>query len=130
MNIKVVWDNSEHTILRYVFPENWSREEYEAADEEASKMLSNIRKPVGALVELPSHFVIPPQTVQPGKYFITVRHPRIYMTVIVGLDPVALTLFNTFKLMHPELSEFIDTAMTLSEGRRLLTENYPTVSAR
>lgn len=130
MAIKVVWDNSEHTILRYVFPENWTREDYEAADAEAGAMLSTVRQPVGALVELPGSFIIPPQTVQPGKYFITVRHPRIYMSVIIGLDSVALTLFNTIKLMHPELSEFVDTSINLAEGRRLLMENYPTVSSR
>jgi hypothetical protein len=130
MSIKVVWDNSDRTILRYIFSEHWTREEYEAADEEAWEMLDKVRQPIGALVELPSEFVIPPQTLQPGKYFITIRHPRIYMTVLVGLNPIALTLFNTFRLMQPETTDFVDTAATLSEGRKLLTENYPTVSAR
>jgi hypothetical protein len=130
MGIHVLWDNSERTTLRYVFSENWTREEYELADEEASKLLDKTRHPVGALVELPNGFSIPPLTLQPGKYFITIRHPRIYMTVLVGLDPAAQTLFSTLKLMQPEIAAMIDTARTLEEARKLLTENYPTLGAR
>jgi len=85
VNISVVWDNDEKTILRYVYGKNWNWADFHSAAKEAYQMLDAVDHKVNVIMDFQNAQLIPQGAItNVQRAFSTQRHPNINMTVIVG----------------------------------------------
>ena len=85
MNISVVWDNDEKTILRYIYGKNWNWADFHTAAKEAYQMLDEVDHKVNVIMDFQNAQLVPQGAItNVQRAFSTRRHANINMTVIVG----------------------------------------------
>ena len=85
MNISVVWDNDEKTILRYIYGKNWNWADFHSAAKEAYEMLDTVEHKVNIIMDFLNAQLVPQGAItNVQRAFSTKRHPNINTTVIVG----------------------------------------------
>jgi hypothetical protein len=85
VNISVVWDNDEKTILRYIYGKNWNWADFHSAAKEAYEMLDTVEHKVNIIMDFLNAQLVPQGAItNVQRAFSTKRHPNINTTVIVG----------------------------------------------
>ena len=85
MNISVVWDNEEKTILRYIYGKNWNWNDFHSAAKEAYQMLDAVSHKVNIIMDFQNAQLVPQGAItNVQRAFSTRRHSNINTTVIVG----------------------------------------------
>jgi hypothetical protein len=85
MNIELVWDNDEKTILRYIYGRSWTWADFNTAAKEAYEMLDAVEHKVSIIMDFQNANIIPQGAItHVQRAFSTPRHANISTTVIVG----------------------------------------------
>ena len=85
MNITVVWDNDEKTILRYIYGKNWNWTDFRKVAKEAYQMLDTVDHKVNIIMDFQNAQLVPQGAItNVQRAFSTRRHANINVTVIVG----------------------------------------------
>ena len=96
MNIEVVWDNEEKTIVRYVFEPTWTWDQFYAAREIAREMFATVPHKVGVIMDAPQDVLIPAKILVQGRKALKDRPEQIAFVAFVMGNTVARTLVNSF----------------------------------
>jgi hypothetical protein len=95
MNIDVIWDNDEKTIVRYRFKPRWNWGDLHVAMKEASALVDTVTQGVDVIMDVTSASLIPSGAIsQAQKAFATVKNPRIGTTVVVSSSVFAQALVS------------------------------------
>ena len=85
MNIEVVWDNDQKTILRYIYGKSWTWADFNSAAKLAYDMLDTVDQKVSVIMDFQNANIIPQGAItQVQRAFSTPRHANIGTTLIVG----------------------------------------------
>ncbi len=85
MNIEVVWDNDQKTILRYIYGKSWTWADFNTAAKVAYDMLDTVDHKVSVIMDFQNANIIPQGAItQVQRAFSTPRHANISTTLIVG----------------------------------------------
>ncbi len=85
MNIELVWDNDQKTILRYIYGKSWTWADFNSAAKLAYDMLDTVDQKVSVIMDFQNANIIPQGAItQVQRAFSTPRHANISTTLIVG----------------------------------------------
>ena len=93
MNIDIIWDNPDQTILRYVFKPRWTWADLHNAMKEASRQMETVNHKVDIIMDVTQASLIPSGAIaQAQKAFATPKHGNAGITVVVSSSSFAQTL--------------------------------------
>ena len=92
MGITVMWDNEQHSIIRYVFECHWTWDDFQVARELVYKMIDAETHTVALLFDVPRDVSIPPNFVSKFATMFRHKHPRTCAMVVVGGNPYVRAL--------------------------------------
>ena len=106
MSITVTWDNTERTIIRWTFPENWTWEDAQGAVSVEAQMANQVEHIVYAIGDLLPTRVIPPGAMRSVKHIMASRHLRIGLTVLITDSYYVTTMVNMIRAtVHRQFME-------------------------
>ncbi|NWF68816.1 MAG: hypothetical protein HXY40_07010 [Chloroflexi bacterium] len=123
--VRVTWDNSDRTALRYDFNERWSWKDLYAMKAIADAMIESVQHPVGVLFVLPFNAALPDNAISNVRSVIKNMHPRVYTSILISNSVYVKTIYNVLKQVYKPLTKSFLHADTLERGRSLLTEMHP-----
>jgi len=119
MPVRVIWDNEEKNIVRYVFEGKWTLDQLYATMEEEDQMMAAVTHRVDVIVDFQNSGAIPDRLLANfPKIFESsaASRPNVGMTVIIGAAGFAEMLANIFSKVFSRML----TASTLEEARAIL----------
>jgi hypothetical protein len=119
MPARVIWDNEEKNIVRYVFEGKWTLDELYAVMKEEDQMMAAVTHRVDVIVDFQDSGAIPDRLLANfPKIFesSSASHPNVGMTVIIGAAGFAEMLANIFSKVFTRML----TAQTLEEARAII----------
>jgi len=128
MGIRVMWDNSERTIIRYEFETRWSWGDLYAASDEGTALLDSVGHRVDFIADLRGTSHLPGDFMQHAGRIAGGTHPRRGIVVVVGASPVLRGLSNTVGFLFRKATKDLRFADTLEEARTLIAAervNHP-----
>ena len=125
MSISVVWDNPEHTIIRYIYNGQWSLDNFYQALNESHQMMDSVDYRVGLIIDMENSKLVPNGVLSHGKNVSMRKHPNQGKSIIVGAGGLVRTLFDVYRKVYR--TTFDDTAYhfvtSLDEARSLLLQH-------
>jgi hypothetical protein len=126
MGVKAVWDNEQHTIVRYDLSGKWTWDEFFTAYEDAKMMLAATPYVVHFILnptDAASRSHLPPGIVSRIGSVGRTRLPNAGITVAVGSSNFVKSLVNTAARLYPRIRKQYQFVETLDEARALLAEH-------
>ena len=117
MPVHVSWDNTEKTIIHYVFDPNWTWDEFAPAKAHAQELINTVSHKVGVILETHHNGAVPHNLLGNFRDGLRTRHPRVVIVVIVVTRPFIRTMINTVRALLPSIQIHIEMAYTLDEAR-------------
>ncbi len=124
MGIRVIWDNEDRTILRYVYEGRWDQADFNKAYAEAKTMLDSVNHKVGIIIDVQKSHLIPNGIISRSRNLVTTPSLNEGTNVIVGANGFIRSLVDTFTKIwrHGPLEHRqIIFASTLEEARKMLS---------
>lgn len=122
MNIKVMWDNSAQTILRYEYTGNWSVEDYQAAIATGHDMVASVSHPVCVYNDFQQTSNVPDDFVAYAKITYDNQPENVGLCLFITTKLYFETLYRILSELMPEVPN--DEILVTSEAeayRRLDT---------
>ena len=124
MAIRVIWDNSEQTILRYIFDPHWEWEDFAVAREEGYGLIDRVTHPIGVILDTPSDMWVPTKVLLRGRSAMQNTHVNTVILVFIVPNPAARLVYDTLiKIAVKKEGCQICIADSLDEARRLVVEH-------
>jgi len=132
VNIDIVWDNPDQTILRYVFRQRWTWADLHNAMKEASRQMETVTHKVDIIMDVTQASLIPSGAIaQAQKAFATPKHHNAGITIVVSSSSFAQTLVAVGRKLsgraaqnwEMEFANSIDLAHEVIRRRQPHTEN-------
>ncbi len=126
MPITVVWDDDDHSIVRYVYDGAWTWLDLRAAADQAVAMSRSVPHRVDILADLRRSGPLPVRNAIPVlKYMAEVSPPNmligIFVVVSGGIHVQALG--NIFRRVHPSIGVRNFFVNTLEEAYALIEQD-------
>lgn len=124
MGIRVIWDNEEKTILRYVYEGRWDQTDFNKAYAEAKTMLDGVNHKVGIIIDVQDSHLIPNGIISRSRPVVTNPSLNEGLIVIVGANAFIRSLADTFGRIWrrgPLESRKMVFASSLEEARKILS---------
>jgi hypothetical protein len=132
MSIKVIWDNTEKTIIRFIYSRGWTLSDFYTALQESRSMLDTVNYPVDFIIDVRESSMIPDGVLSHSKPITSRKHPNQGKSVIVGANALVRALFQVFRRVYVTSPETLmySFAATLEEARASLkSESLVSVAA-
>jgi hypothetical protein len=126
MGVKAVWDNEQHTIVRYDLSGRWTWDEFFIAYEDAKAMLNATPHAVHFILnptDAASRSHLPPGIVSHIGNIGRARLPNAGITVAIGSSNFVKSLVNTAARLYPRIRKTYQFVETLDDARALLAEH-------
>ncbi len=124
MGIEVVWDNPEHTVIRYIYNGQWSLDNFYQALGESHHMMDSVDYCVGLIIDMQNSKLVPNGVLSHGKNVSMRKHENQGKSIIVGAGGLVRTLFDVYRKVYR--TSFDDRAFlfvsNLDEARSLLLQ--------
>ena len=122
MSVQVEWDNPEQSILRYIFDDGWTWEDFFAAREEALRLIDERGAEVGVIIHMPEHVRIPPNLITHARSLAGRVHENTVMVMVVMSNHFLRVMLQTLRKISPQADSRMHMAQTLDEARATLNE--------
>lgn len=120
MSIKVVWDNPEQTIIRFIYDGPWTIDELHMAMEQAWSLQDKVQHTVNTIVDVRQSGLVPQGILSQGRPLLGHHHPNQEKTVIVGANTLIRALFHTCQKIYTPAIRNYTLVETLDEAYELL----------
>jgi len=122
MGITVVWDNPEHTILRYIYDGPWGMDNFYPALQESHTMMDTVDYRVGIIIDVQKSKLVPNGVLSHGTKVTTSKHPNQGKSIVVGASGLVRSLFDVYKKVYRSSfdEKAFDFVKTLDEARAIL----------
>lgn len=122
MNVKVVWDTPDHTILRLIFEPRWTRDALHKALEVAWQTLEHLKHTAHIIVDQTGGHVPASIFITQAKLLTTLaEHPHAGSLIVIGADDETRSLCDT-ATYHNSLCENLHFADTLDDAYSVLAQ--------
>jgi hypothetical protein len=126
MPIQAVWDNEEHTVIRYVIEGHWTWDEMNAAVATSNAWLDAVDRKIDFIHDMSRSEGIPGGALTQLKRYIGKEHPNTGRSVVIGAqkslaNSVARALLDMVQKLYKRDWGFMFAA-SLEEARQRLYE--------
>jgi hypothetical protein len=123
-----VWDNPEKYIVRWIYPEKWTWDDFYEAIQQRDELFSTVSHTVHVIVDVRHSSFIPSGVMARGRYISTGnrRHPQEGITVIVGANAFIRGLYDVYSKVYTKLVKGIDVffVTTLDEAYQIIEKRH------
>lgn len=124
MAIEVVWDDEAQTVIRHIFPERWTWEEFFVAVDEAQAMIDTVPGPVGVIIDgRADNMQMPPNMLSNGRTLLSRSHPKTKIMVVVIKNPFINVMVMTLSRISGARGRALLSVDSIEEARRLVREH-------
>lgn len=127
MGIEIVWDNDEETVIRYVFDEYWTWDDFFAAKDKAYNMIDVGGKKVGVILDTPTNMWLPHKLIVHGRRALRGKHELTTMVVFVTSSPFVRTMMNAIITVSRGLNVYLSITSSVDEAREQIAERLAAV---
>lgn len=120
MGVKVVWDNDERTIVRYVFAKQWKWDDFYAAVDTALMMIDSVPHHTGTIFDTPMGMSIPSHLLTHVKNVISRRHERTVVIVIIAQGLYIRSLLQIATKLSRDIAQKVQAVTTIDEAREII----------
>lgn len=125
MGIRVEWDNDEKTVIRYVYEERWTWEDFHYARSQVREWLDTVDHRVDVIVDVRNSRLVPNGVLAQGRMFASnapIAHRNEGHTIVVGANSLMRSMFEMFGKVYSRLSDELELefASSLEEAREKL----------
>lgn len=100
MSVYAIWDNAQHTVIRYEFDGRWTWDEFYMVLEQVKGMLDTVPHMVDFIMNSTSDYVPPSFITHFGKIWQEV-HPRAGTVLIVSSSGFAKAMYGVVHRLYP-----------------------------
>ncbi|NWF69552.1 MAG: hypothetical protein HXY40_10740 [Chloroflexi bacterium] len=125
MAVTIRWDNPQKTIMIYELIGKWTWEEFYAAFESARAMieaLPHIVDFICCVEAAPGPLYLPPNTLLHIRGVYANSLPNAGITVVVGGDDLARSIFNILTRISPQIAQRFKLAASIEQAHLLLQQ--------
>jgi len=124
MGVKVQWDNTEKTIVRYIYEGRWTWDEFYAVQDELARMLETVNYKVDIIADMRASAGSPSGSLAHARRVLTSRHPQTGITVLMGANRFVKLLVDVVRQAYPALFEQYNVRLASS-----IEEAYALIAA-
>jgi len=130
MSIKVLWDNTEKTIIRYMYEGRWTWDDFQIAYTEAKVMLDEVNHKVALIIDVRNSSLLPNGILSRAKNQTRTRHPNEDTVVIVGANAFVRAIYDVMRNLYADAIQKRGyyLASTVEEAHTLLANLKSPVS--
>jgi hypothetical protein len=121
MGITVLWDNDEHTVIRYDFEGQWIWSEFFVATGDAFTLTRSVSHTVDSISNFMPGAALPSDALFQFRRAMATAPPNRGVTVIVGGSTLIKTMVIVFGKVNRQLGARLFLADTLDQARTLLS---------
>ena len=123
MGISVKWDNSEQTVIRFVYTGQWTFGDLFDAMESARDLMDTVNHPVHGIIDMQDSKLMPNGVLSLGRNVTMRKHPNQGKSIVVGASGFARTLYDVYRKVHRTTFDesAYGFASSLEEARQLLS---------
>jgi hypothetical protein len=126
MSIKIVWDNDEKTVVRYIFDKQWTWPEFFTAKAEAYALIGSVKHPVGIIMDAPPEVKLPPNTLTHSRNALRNKHPNTRVIAFVLTHSFVRSMIHIFMKVAPGSTD-LHIVSTLEEARQVVAERLDSI---
>jgi hypothetical protein len=121
MGITVIWDNEEHTILRFIFEKHWTWEEVARVKIECDTALNSVsHTSVAIIYDAPPDVTLPPDMLSNARRLLSSNHPKANLLVFVLTNMLARMMINTLARISGSIGARMYVVDSVDEARQLI----------
>lgn len=121
MAITVNWDDDSQRIVRYVFDEHWTWEEFFKAVQEARRLIDDAPGDVGVIMDSASRRMkYPPNMLTNLRQALNNKHPRTQIIVVVVNNPFLLAMVGILAQISGTRGRAVRVAHDLPQARQMV----------
>jgi hypothetical protein len=122
MAITIIWDNSEHSIIRMTFPATWTWKQMDATVAEACLMMDTVQHQVDVIIDIKNTNLIPDNAFWRFHKLTQIKHHNRGSVILVSGNGFVRTMTETVRRLADDLFEgnmFVLTA-SIEDARATL----------
>ena len=122
MPIIVEWANAERTVLLYRVMEQWTWDDFHAANQVTHDLFVSVDHPVDLICDFSTSQTIPPRVLSNiGRALRQKRPSNIHQIVAVGITGLLRNLADVLRTLYPNATANVVDAHTIDHAYRLLS---------
>jgi hypothetical protein len=122
MPITVQWANAERTVVLYRVFEQWTWDEFHAANRLSNDLFGSVDHPVDLICDFSESQSIPPRVLSNiGRALRQKRPSNLRQIVAVGITGLLRNLADVLRTLYPNATANVIDAHTLDHAYRLLS---------
>jgi len=123
MSIHAFWDDSDETIIRFLYRRgNWEWHDFYAALEQARTLVASLDRQVGFVIDITYASLTPGIFMSQAKILHEFRrHPNVSLVIVIGADRFIEALYGVSSA-HVPLSDRYYFARTLDDAYVIVEE--------
>lgn len=122
MPIVVEWANPERTVLLYRVMEQWTWDDFHAANRLGDDLFGSVDHPVDLICDFSTSESIPPRVLSNiGRALRQKRPSNLRQIVAVGVTGLLRNLADVLRTLYPNATANVIDAHTLDHAFRLLS---------
>ena len=126
MGIAIHWDNSEKTVVRFVYNGKWTWEEFYNTIAQANAMMDTVSRPVVSIIDMRSSNYLPPGAAIHIRNVIrqSQSHNNSGISVFLQADMIVKAMIDVLRKAYPDILANTNWiyAKTLEEAQILAQE--------
>ncbi len=130
MPVRVYWEDTDQTIVRYDFEGRWTWDELFPAYYQAIAMENAMPHRVDVILDMRKSQMIPANALLHMKNFSEKQPPNVGLSIFVTSNAFIISLYNTAIKFYAKIAFYFRLVKTLDEAhamiadaRRMLVEN-------
>ena len=100
MGITVQWDNSEQTIIRFIYTGAWSFGDLFDAMHDARTLMDTVDHTVHGIIDMRESKLMPNGALSLGRNVTMRKHPNQGRSVIIGASGFVRTLYDVYRKVY------------------------------
>lgn len=117
MEIEVLWDNEQKTVIRYEFPTRWTWDDFYTAKTAAYNMLNTVNYKVGIIFNAPDGIQLPENILTHSRIAFSRLHPNTLCVGIVVGSPYLRTVLTIFTRLSRKAADMLILVDSLADAR-------------
>ncbi len=123
MSIQVVWDNTEHTILRYDVKGQWTLQDLTRVREQVSILMSDSHDRLAIIADLRGSQFVPNNLIGHFSRSSYSPLPNVDLVVFVGASRLVQNMVDMFCRVYRRQGQMLHFAPDLENAREQLAAN-------
>lgn len=100
MQITVMWDNSDRTVMRFDFPVAWNWTAFDQACTTAFEQIASVTQPVDVIFDLSSNVNVPDGLTLHVRNTLAAAPTNLRVVIIVADHPLVTSNFEVLARLH------------------------------